>query len=71
MAEKEIAKCLDVTASLVLASIQNGKFEAKDGQSVANFFGQIFGKVCDCANLTAPEFIEEYTKRKEQLAERH
>ena len=39
MAEKEIAKCLDVTASLVLASIQSGKFEAKDGQLVANFFG--------------------------------
>ena len=66
----EVTKCLDVTASLVLASIQNGKFEAKDGQSVANFFGQVFGKVCDCMNLTAPEFVEAYAKRKEQYNQR-
>ena len=65
MAEKdEVMKCLDVTTSLVLASIQSGKFDAKDGQSVADFFDKIYGKVCDCVNLTAPEFVEKWNARR-------
>ena len=65
MTEKdEVIKCLDVTASLVLASIESGKFEAKDGCAVAEFFDKVYGEVCECMSLTAPDFIERYSKRK-------
>ena len=67
MAEKdEVMKCLDVTTSLVLTSIQSGKFDAKDGQSVADFFGKIYGEVCDCANLTTPDFVEKWNARRKR-----
>ena len=59
-----VEKCLEITTSIVLASIQSGKFDAKDGQSVARFFDAIYASVCDCAELTAPEFVEKYESRK-------
>ena len=61
--EDKVMKCLDLTASLVVASIQSGKFDAKDGQSVTEFFDKVFGKVADCMNLTSQEFIDNYSKR--------
>ena len=60
----EVMKCLDLTTSLVLASIQSGKFEAKDGKSVAEFFEQVYGQVAECANLTSPAFVEKWNARR-------
>ncbi len=61
--DAEVFKCLDLTSSLVLASIQSGKFEAKDGKSVATFFDQVFGQIAECANLTSCEFVEKWNAR--------
>ena len=63
-AENEVVKCLDLTTSLVIASIQNGKFDAKDGQSVAEFFDKVYGEISDCMKLTSPEFVERWNQRR-------
>ena len=61
--ENEVTKCLDVTASLVVAAIESGKFDAKDGQSVADFFGVVYAQVSECLNLTSDEFVKRWNAR--------
>ena len=69
--EISIEKCLDLTTALLTAALQSGKLEVHDGQSLATFLDEVFGQVCDCAALTSPAFIEQYTKRRtEQTASR-
>ncbi|GEM_PF-4617563 len=60
----KIEKCIDVTASLVHCAIESGKFDAKDGGAVAEYFDKVFGEVSECMNLTSPDFIERYGRRK-------
>ncbi len=60
----KIEKCIDVTASLVLAAISSGKFEAKDGEAVAEYFDKVYGEVCECMRLTSPDFIDRYGRNK-------
>lgn len=64
--EAEVMKCLDVTTSLVLASIQSGKFEAKDGHSVAEFFDVVYAQVSECLNLTSDKFVKRWNARRTQ-----
>ena len=66
MDNAEVLKYLDLTTNIVIACIQSGKFEAKDGEAAAAFFDKVYGQVCDCANLTSPAFIKNYTKQREQ-----
>ena len=62
--EVSIEKCLDLTANLLIASIQSGQLKLSDGQALAQCFDEVFAQVCDCANLTSPQFIGKYGKRK-------
>ena len=60
----KIEKSLEIATSIVLASIQSGKFDAKDGQVVAKFFDEIFAQVCECAGLSSEEFVKKYEQAK-------
>lgn len=62
--DTSIEKALEITTSLVLTSIQSGKFEAKDGQAVAKFFDEVFAQVCECTGLSSEEFIKKYEQDK-------
>ena len=64
LTSSEVEKSLDVTTSLILASIQSGKFEAKDGEAVAEFLDKVFAMVCECTKLTSPKFIEKYAQER-------
>lgn len=65
MHEVSVEKCLNLTAELVLAAINSGKFEAEDGQATAEYFDKVYAQVCKCAKLTSEEFIREYSLGKE------
>ena len=63
--EVSIEKCLDLTAELVLAAINSGKFTAAEGQATADYFDKVYAQICKCAELTSEEFIREYSLGKE------
>ena len=62
--DEKIVKCIEVTASLVHAAIESGKFEAKDGETVSEYFDKVFGEVSECMKLTSPDFIDRYGRSK-------
>ena len=62
--EEKIVKCIDVTANLIHVAIESGKFDAKDGEAVAEYFDKVFGEVSECMKLTSPDFIDRYGRRK-------
>ena len=62
--EISIEKCLDLTTALLTAALQSGNLEVHDGQTLATFFDEVYAQVCDCAKLTSPAFIEQYTRRR-------
>ena len=62
--EVSIEKCLDLTANLLIASLQSGQLKVFDGQALAKCFDEVFGQVCDCAQLTSQAFIEKFSKQK-------
>ena len=54
--------CLELTTGIVLEAIRNGKLDASNGQTVADFFLTVCHTITDCAALE-PSDLEKLFRR--------